>query len=108
MIEAFGDKVIVKNLEYGERQTKTGIILKNDDGKVHGIRPRWAQVHKVGENVKLLEEDQWILIEHGRWSHKFEHKDDDGKIHEYWLVEYKSIWGVASEKPETFIVSDSY
>ena len=45
MATIFGDikplrnNLIVRNIEKGERKTKGGIILRNDDGKEHGIRP---------------------------------------------------------------------
>lgn len=107
MIEAFGDRVIAVDLEHGERKTKTGIILRNDDGKTHGIRPRWARVYAVGDKAKEVTEGMWVFIEHGRWTHKFREKDENGNLKDFWLVEYKSILAVSDDKPDTFVVNDS-
>lgn len=107
MIEAFGDRVIAVDLEHGERKTKTGIILRNDDGKTHGIRPRWARVYAVGDKAKKVTEGMWVFIEHGRWTHKFREKDENGNLKDFWLVEYKSILAVSDDKPDTFVVNDS-
>lgn len=62
------DKVIVTNIENGSKLTRGGIIIPDDDGKERGIRPRWAEVYAVGDDVKDLRPGQWILIAHGRWS----------------------------------------
>ena len=32
-------------MNFEERVTAGGIILRSDDGKEHGIRPRWAEVY---------------------------------------------------------------
>lgn len=72
------DHVIVKNLDFGSQITRGGIILLDDDGSERGIHPRWAQVWRVGANVKDLKTDDWILIEHGRWS-RTSKVDVDGK-----------------------------
>lgn len=61
-------KVLVTNIESGSRTTAGGIIIPDDDGKERGIRPRWAEVYAVGEDIKDLRPGQWILISHGRWS----------------------------------------
>lgn len=61
-------KVLVTNIENGSKLTLGGIIIPDDDGKERGIRPRWAEVHAVGEDVNDLRPGQWILIAHGRWS----------------------------------------
>lgn len=108
MIETFGTKLIVTAMEHGERKTKSGIILRNDDGKTHGIRARWALVYATGEKVKGVEVGQWVLIEHGRWSHRFKEKDENGTNIELWMADYKGLWAVSDEKPDTFILNDSY
>jgi len=33
-------KVLVHNIETGDKRTKSGIIILDDDGKDHGIRER--------------------------------------------------------------------
>ena len=68
-IRAIQDRVIVKNMNFGEQTTKGGIILGSDDGKTRGIYPRWGQVHSKGPlNKDPYEVGDWILVEHGRWT----------------------------------------
>jgi len=63
--------ILVYNMDMGEQTTKSGIVIQSDDGKAHGVKPRWAQVYKVGERCELdVKPGQWILIEHGRWTRK--------------------------------------
>ena len=40
--------VIVSEINFGERKTASGIILRSDDGTSHGVRPRWGKVYSVG------------------------------------------------------------
>ena len=39
-IEPLPDVVLVHNMEYGERKSKIGLIIPDDNGKEVGIRPR--------------------------------------------------------------------
>lgn len=67
-IKAIKDHVIVRDMHFGERSLSSGVILLNDDEKTDGIRPRWARVYSVGPDQKDIKPDQWVLIEHGRWT----------------------------------------
>ena len=80
-INPLPDHILVINMEKGEKVTKSGIILRDDNGKDHGIRPRWAQVYKVGSRVDCVSPGQWILLEHGRWTYGIEATvvSDDGE-----------------------------
>jgi hypothetical protein len=60
--------VIVAEMNFGERQLSSGIVLLSDDGKSDGIRPRWAKVYAIGPDQTDVSPDQWILVEHGRWT----------------------------------------
>lgn len=62
------DKVFVTELESGDRLSRGGIILADDDMTNRGIRPRWCQVSRIGEDVTGVEIGDWLLVEHGRWS----------------------------------------
>tara|TARA_R110000868_G_scaffold130758_2_gene340595 strand:- start:4606 stop:4932 length:327 start_codon:yes stop_codon:yes gene_type:complete len=66
-ISALKGKVLVDKIESGERRTRNGVILLDDNGKPWGIRERWAQIYAVGPDVYDVEPGQWILIKHGRW-----------------------------------------
>ena len=79
-IKPIRNKVLVTNIEQGSKMTRGGIIVPDDDGKERGIRPRWAEVYAVGEDVKDIKPGQWILISHGRWSRGVDVTDEDAKI----------------------------
>ena len=66
------DHVIVTEMDFKERKLSSGVLLLNDDGKTSGIRPRWAKVYAVGPGQKEIKKDQWVFIEHGRWSRGIE------------------------------------
>ncbi|SOK59137.1 hypothetical protein [Yersinia phage fHe-Yen9-03] len=68
VLNACKGKVLVSNLDSGEQVLKSGIVLRDDDGKVRGVHSRWAKVYSVGENVTDIEAGEWILVSHGRWS----------------------------------------
>lgn len=97
-IRAIRDNVIVSNMDFGEIKTAAGIVLRSDDGKSHGIKPRWGKVYKVGPQQKEIREGQWILIEHGRWSRKIKINDGEGDK-EIQKVDTKAILAVSDDAP---------
>jgi len=60
------DHILVEEMNFGERKTRSGIILPGDDGELRGIRPRWARVYAVGHEQEDIKEGQYILVSHGR------------------------------------------
>lgn len=100
--------ILVINMDMGEQRTASGLIIQSDDGKAHGVKPRWAQVYKVGERCELdVEVGQWVLIEHGRWTRKIKIDDGDG-IKEFQKVEVESILLVSNEKPNDVYVGEEF
>ena len=73
------DGVIVIDMNFGEQKTHGGLIIQSDNGKTHGIHPRWAKVYAVGNEQKDVSVGQWILIEHGRWTRGIKIEDDEGE-----------------------------
>jgi co-chaperonin GroES (HSP10) len=106
-IRALHDDVIVKDMDFGEMVTAGGIVVQSDNAKVHGIKPRWAQVYKIGPEQQDVQPGQWILIEHGRWTRKIKIDDGEG-AKEIQKVEVKSILAVADEKPNDFYLGTEY
>jgi len=95
------DHVLVHNMYFGERQTSGGIILRDDDGKEHGIRPRWAQVYAKGpENEEPYNVSDWVLIEHGRWTRAIK-LDINGQEETVHRVDVDSILLYSNEAPST-------
>lgn len=97
------DKVIVTDLERGEKTTKTGIIIMDDSTVAageRGIRPRWARVYAVGPEQKDVTVGEWILLEHGRWTLGQDLTEENGEITRIWLADHEAILAVADERPE--------
>jgi co-chaperonin GroES (HSP10) len=100
--------LLVINMDMGEQTTAAGLIIQSDDGKAHGVKPRWAQVYRVGEQCDInVKPGQWVLIEHGRWTRKIKINDGDGDK-EFQKVEVKSIMAVADEKPNDFYIGQEF
>lgn len=74
------DEVIVAEMNFEEQQTKSGIIIRSDNGKSHGIHPRWARVYAVGPEQRDVAVGQWVLIEHGRWTRGIKIEDAQGEL----------------------------
>jgi co-chaperonin GroES (HSP10) len=106
-VRALSKDVLVVDMDMGEMKSAGGIVIQSDDGKAHGVKPRWAKVYKVGAEVDFVEEGQWILIEHGRWTRKIKIDDGDG-VKEFQKVETKSIIAVADERPNDFYIGQEF
>jgi co-chaperonin GroES (HSP10) len=78
-IKPLRDDVIIVDMEFGEQATKSGIIVRSDDGKTHGIKPRWGKVYAVGPTQQDVKIGQWVLVEHGRWTRGVNIEDSDGE-----------------------------
>ena len=104
-IKALGDTVIVSNMHFDERITRGGIILRNDDMKSAGIRPRWGKVYAIGPEQKDIKVGQWILISHGRWTRGIKVEDDNGET-TIRKVDVKDILLVSDDPVEDYTLSD--
>lgn len=67
-VHAIRDHVLIKDMEFSERITQSGIIIPSDDGKSSGIKPRWGEVIAIGPKQHDVEVGEWVLIDHGRWT----------------------------------------
>ena len=96
------------NMDMGEMKTAGGIVIQSDDGKAHGVKPRWAEVYKVGDKCDLdVKIGQWVLIEHGRWTRKIKINDGDGDK-EFQKVETTAVIAVADERPNDFYIGQEF
>ena len=77
--QAIHDHIIVSDMAFDVRITQGGIWIPNDNGKGHGIRPRWGRVYAIGPKQKDVKVGQWILVEHGRWTRGLEIEDETGE-----------------------------
>lgn len=98
MIKAMPNKVLVEQLNRSDRLVN-GIIIPDDNRKLHGIRPRWAKVYDVGENIKDVKVGEWVLLEHGRWTRSMEIIENEQKI-TLWSIDYPdAILIISDEEP---------
>ena len=79
-------KIFVSHLDEGMHKTAGGIILTDDAVTERGIRPRWAKVALVADDVDYVEVGEWVLIEHGRWTLRTP-IDIDGETVNVWMVD---------------------
>ena len=86
-------------MEFGEEKTQSGIILKSDDGRVEGIKPRWGRVWAIGPEQTDVKVGEWVLMEHGRWSRAAEYENEDGSITKIQKADTKAMLATADEKP---------
>jgi len=95
------DNVIVSDMNFDDEVSKVGIILRSQDGKSDGIKPRWGKVWAIGPTQQDVKVGEWVLIEHGRWTRGIT-VEEDGKEHTVRMVEVKSIMLQADELPSEF------
>jgi len=93
------NRILFSDMKFGEEVSKGGIILTSDNGKAHGVRPRWGKVWAVGPDQTDFKVGDWILIEHGRWSRAAEVENPDGSITKVQMADLDAIMLVSDEKP---------
>lgn len=91
-LECLDDTMFVENIEYGERELQSGIIIQSETMDYHGhfVRPRWAKVKYKANNIKDIEVGDYILLEHGNWSTSIL-ANIDGKEQKIWYISPKSF-----------------
>ena len=107
-LKPIGNRVIVSDMYFGEQKTKSGLILRNDDGQTRGIYPRWGRVHSKGpDNTDNYQVGDWVLVEHGRWTRGVSIDEGNGEI-ELRMVEAESILAYSDEKPDGVQIGAEY
>jgi co-chaperonin GroES (HSP10) len=97
-LRAIHDHVLVSDMDFGEIVTAAGIVLRSDDGKTHGVKPRWGKVYAVGPKQHDVCVGQWILIEHGRWTRKAKILTASGEK-QIQRVDVEAILAVSDQPP---------
>jgi co-chaperonin GroES (HSP10) len=93
------DNILVADMDFGERITKGGIMLVDDDKKAHGIRPRWCRVIAVGYKQQDVVPGEWLLVAHGRWTRGLDMTDENGETVTVRLVDPKEILMASDTMP---------
>ena len=105
-LRPIGNRVIVSDMYFGEQKTKSGLILRNDDGTTRGIYPRWGKVHSKGpDNNDEYQIGDWILIEHGRWTRSVNVDEGEGEK-ELRMIEAESVLMWSNTKPEDVYIGN--
>ena len=106
-IRPIRDNVLVTDMDFEEMKTASGIVIQSDDGKAHGVKPRWCRVWAIGPEQKDVKVGEWILMEHGRWTRgiKVEEAGEEIIIRR---VELKSIMLQTDERPNDFYIGSEY
>ena len=93
------DNILVADMDFGERVSKGGILMIDDDKKAHGIRPRWCRVIAVGYKQEDVKPGEWLLVAHGRWTRGLDMTDEQGETVTVRLVDPKEILMASDEMP---------
>jgi len=96
------DGILVRNMDFGERKTASGLIVLSDDGKAGGIHPRWGEVIAVGNEQQDVQVGQYVMVAHGRWSRGFELNGETVRT-----VDPKDVLGIQDEEPDNTIFKPS-
>lgn len=94
------DHILVTDMNFGEQVTSSGIVLRSDNGKSEGVKPRWSRVYAIGPDQKDVKVGDWLLVEHGRWTRGLELEigDTENKT-ELFRIDPEGILIVADERP---------
>ena len=98
-IKPLKDNVIVTDMEFGEQKTATGIILRSDDGKSEGVKPRWGRVWAIGPEQSDVKVGDWVLVEHGRWTRGVTVEDETGDEIVIRRIDLKAMLATSNERP---------
>ena len=96
------DGILVRNMDFGEQKTASGLIVLSDDGKAGGIHPRWGEVIAVGNEQQDVQVGQYVMVAHGRWSRGFELNGETVRT-----VDPKDVLGIQDEEPNNTIFKPS-
>jgi co-chaperonin GroES (HSP10) len=74
------NNILVTDMNFDEQKTASGIIIRSDDGKAHGVKPRWCKVWAVGPEQHDVKVGEWVLVEHGRWTRGVTVREDGNEF----------------------------
>jgi co-chaperonin GroES (HSP10) len=74
------DNVLACDMNFEEQKTASGIVLRSDNGKSEGVKPRWCKVWAVGPKQTDVKVGEWIYVEHARWTRGITVREDGREI----------------------------
>ena len=105
-LEVLKDCVLVADMAFKGRTLSSGVVLLGDNSRASGIRPRWAQVYKIGPDQHDVQEGQYILVAHGRWTRGVDIEDHEG-VKTIRKIDPKDILLVSDEPQLDDTISDA-
>lgn len=106
-IRPLNNNVLVTDMNFEEQKTASGIVILNDDGKSHGVKPRWCRVWAVGPEQQDVAVGDWILVEHGRWSRSVTVKQGDVET-VIRRIDPECILMVSDERPNDVYIGEEF
>lgn len=94
------DTIFVTDMEFGEQTSTGGIIMRSNNGKSAGIYPRWGKVWAIGPEQTEINVDEWVLVEHGRWTRTVEIETENGDIIEIRKIDNAAIMLTSDTRPD--------
>jgi co-chaperonin GroES (HSP10) len=101
------NNVLVTDMSFEEQKTASGIVILSDDGKAHGVKPRWCRVWAIGPEQKDVQVGDWILVEHGRWTRGVKVKEGDVET-VIRRVDPENILMVSDERPSDVYIGEEF
>lgn len=101
------DNILITDMSFEEQKTASGIVILSDDGKVHGVKPRWCKVWAIGPEQKDVKVGEWILVEHGRWTRSVTVKDNNEEVL-IRRVDPNAVLMSSDEKPKDVYIGNEY
>jgi co-chaperonin GroES (HSP10) len=92
--------ILVRDMNFGEQKTASGIVLRSDNGKSEGVKPRWCRVCAIGADQTEVKVGDWLLMEHGRWTRGLEVLDETGEVITIHRIDENGILMVSDQRPE--------
>lgn len=94
------DHILVTDMNFGEQISAGGIVLRSDNGKSEGVKPRWGKVYAIGPDQQDIKVGDWLLVEHGRWTRGLDLTiGEDEETFELFRIDPTGILLVSDEKP---------
>jgi co-chaperonin GroES (HSP10) len=100
------NNVLVADMNFDEQKTASGIIIRSDNGKTEGIKPRWGRVWAIGKDQTDVSVGEWVCVEHGRWTRGIKVEDTNGSEITVRMVDTDCIMLKSDECPSDVDIRD--
>ena len=92
------DNILATNGDFGDMETRAGIIIKSNVGTSEGITARWFKIAAVGPEQKHIEPGMWVYVEHGRCTEGFTYDEE-----KYWQLDPNGCLAASWDEPKNIV-----